>query len=182
MSRENLIIRGCVASHVEALCGSFSYRGDRMKADSFIQHGQWHLQYCHKHFYHVDSNLTGALMIKLSAVKGCLLTCDEDFCNGQVVRELNKALAAVISVAIFLLAKWYENYFYGSLEKDSECGEWFLPAWGLTLLYTRGLSINLFLCWGMSSKDSANNQHQQYFLIATEKVIGAHYEFLILVQ
>ena len=44
-------------------------------------------------------------MIKLSAVKGCLLTCDEDFCNGQVVRGMNKALAAVISVAIFLIAK-----------------------------------------------------------------------------
>ena len=105
MFRENLIIRGCVASHVEALCGSFSYRGDRMKADSFIQIQHVILQYCHKHFYYADINLTGALMLKLSAVKGCLLTCDEDFCNGQVVRKLNIGLAAVISATILLLAK-----------------------------------------------------------------------------
>ena len=44
-------------------------------------------------------------MLKLSTVKGCLLTCDEDFCNGQVVRKLNIGLAAVISATILLLAK-----------------------------------------------------------------------------
>ena len=46
-------------------------------------------------------------MPKLSGVKGCLLTCDEDFCNGQVMRRLNigLALAAVISATILLLAK-----------------------------------------------------------------------------
>ena len=54
--RENVIIRGCVNKHVEALCGSFTYQRDKMK--------------------------------------GCLLTCDEDFCNGASRVSSSLILAA----------------------------------------------------------------------------------------
>ena len=50
--------------HVEALCGSFTYQGDKMK--------------------------------------GCLLTCDEDFCNGAARVTSSLVIAAtLIAVTVF---------------------------------------------------------------------------------
>ena len=69
--RENVIIRGCVNKHVEALCGSFTYKKDRMK--------------------------------------GCLLTCDEDFCNGQEKHTLQ--LAVALSFILLLISLFYFSDF-----------------------------------------------------------------------
>ena len=43
------------------------------------------------------------------------------------------------------------------------------PHLGTNSMYTRGLSINLFLFWGMSSKDSANKSTSTIFLHSHRK-------------